>query len=94
MICLEQITLSPLSLNSPRVAAGPIVRADHLAPRNLPQRGHRGGQGGQEEVREADHEVLPEPGKVPQPLHQEGRPHPARGECLKKPLLLAEGDIV
>ena len=34
----------------------------------------------QQEIRKADHEVLPKPREVPQPLHQEGRPHAARGE--------------
>ena len=45
--------------------------AVHRAPGELPQGPHRGGERAQEEVREADGQVLRQPGAVPRPVDQE-----------------------
>ncbi|XP_049697519.2 rho GTPase-activating protein Graf isoform X3 [Helicoverpa armigera] len=50
---------------------GARTRADHPAARALPQGAHRRRQGGQEEVRQEDCQVLPEPGAHALALHQE-----------------------
>ncbi|XP_052744576.1 rho GTPase-activating protein 10 isoform X2 [Bicyclus anynana] len=56
-----------------RAHAGARARADHPAAGALPQGPHRSRQGGQEEVRQEDGQVLPEPGAHAVAVQQEAR---------------------
>ena len=73
-----------MALSRIAFAVGAGLRAVHRAPGAVPARPDRRREGAQEEVREADGQVLRQPGEVPGALHQETGHRAAGGRTLNE----------
>ena len=66
------------------LSVGAGLRAVHRAAGAIPARADRRREGAEEDVREADGQVLRQPGEVPGPVHQEAGHGAAGGETSSK----------